>query len=171
MEHFIEVVLELLFGLAKDKPNEMPEIDYMDAFVVKHRTKKTFIRIVVSLLIMAVFSLLWFVIKGETRFLFVIFVILSAIVLLLSLHALSYKCVITSSSLKVSVFGVFRKQIEWKNIVSVRIIQKTNEEDVIIALYNPEGKCVIDFYSDMQNSWYIVKMAEHKCIKIRKEKI
>ena len=41
---------------------------------------------------------------------------------------------------------------------------------MIIAIYNEEGKCVIDVNTDMDNAWYVVKMAEVKGITIKGEK-
>ena len=52
----------------------------------------------------------------------------------------------------------------------MRVVEQTNEKSVIIALYNQTGKCVIDFNTDMENAWYIVKMAEQKEIEIKNEK-
>ena len=36
--------------------------------------------------------------------------------------------------------------------------------------YNNDKKCVLDFSSEMENVWHIVKMAEFKNIEIRNEK-
>ena len=40
MEHFVELVLEFLFGLAKDSPDKMPSVNYLDSFVIRHPRKK-----------------------------------------------------------------------------------------------------------------------------------
>ena len=41
MEHFFELVAELLFGLAKHSPDKMPDdITYKPNFIVKHPIKK-----------------------------------------------------------------------------------------------------------------------------------
>ena len=55
MQHFIEGILELLFGLAKDTPESMPEIEYKNSFVVKRTAKKMVMRIIASLLVAVVF--------------------------------------------------------------------------------------------------------------------
>lgn len=170
MEHFIEVVVELLFGFVKNRPDEMPEIAYKSEFVVKHPLKKTLARMCATVIIILVFSLLWIFIKDETRYLFAIFCFLGAILFILSLGSISFKCFVTEICLKRSFFGLFEKTLNWNNVRCVRIIKKTDEKDVIIALYNNDGKCVIDLNTDMENAWYVVKMAEHKNITIKQEK-
>ena len=70
MEHFFELVLELLFGLAKDTPEKMPEIEYREHFLIKHPRKKALVRICTTLTLIIVFSLFWIFIKHETRYLF-----------------------------------------------------------------------------------------------------
>ncbi len=170
MDHFIELVLELLFGLVKDTPDKKPEIDYIDHFIVKHPRRKTIARICATLIIVGVFSLLWFFIKHETRYLFAIFVGLGIILFALSLFAFSFRCDINDTEILRSFFWLFKKKIYWKNITCARVVEQTNEKTVIIALYDQTGKCIIDFNTDMENAWYIVKMAEHKNINIKNEK-
>lgn len=104
MEHFIEGVLEFLFGLAKDKPDKMPEMEYKNRFVVKHNPKKIAMRIVASFIFIAVFVVLCFFVEHDTRFLFFLFIGLSAFILLLSAGTLSFKCVVTEESLSKTSF-------------------------------------------------------------------
>ena len=170
MEHFVEFVLELLFGLAKDIPDKKPEMEYIDHFIVKHPRRKTVSRIFATLIIVVVFSFLWILIKHETRYLFAIFVGLGIMLFALSLFAFSFKCDIDDTEISRSSFWLFHKKIKWQDILCVRVVEQTNEKGVIIALYNQTGKCVIDFNTDMENVWYIVKMAEQKEIEIRNEK-
>ena len=170
MEHFVEFVLELLFGLAKDIPDKKPEMEYIDHFIVKHPRKKTIARICATLIIVALFSVLWILIKHETRYLFAIFVGLGIMLFALSLFAFSFKCDIDDTEISRSSFWLFQKKIKWQDILCVRVVEQTNEKGVIIALYNQTGKCVIDFNTNMENVWYIVKMAEQKEIEIRNEK-
>ncbi len=170
MDHFIELVMELLFGLAKDTPDKKPEIEYVDHFIVKHPRKKTIARICATLIIVAVFSILWIFIKHETRYLFAVFVGLGIILFALSLFAFSFRCDIDDTEISRSFFWLFKKKIYWQNILCVRVVEQTNEKSVIIALYDQTGKCVIDFNTDMENAWYIVKMAEQKEIEVRNEK-
>ena len=170
MGHIFELVMELLFGLAKDTPDKKPEIEYIDHFTVKHPRRKTVARICATLIIVAVFSFLWIFIKHETRYLFAIFVGLGIILFALSLYAFSFKCNIDDIEISRSSFYLFKKTIKWQDILCVRVVEQTNEKSVIIALYNQAGKCVIDFNTDMENAWYIVKMAEQKEIEIKNEK-
>jgi hypothetical protein len=170
MEHFVELILELLFGLAKDAPDKKPEIEYVDNFIVKHPRKKTIARICATLIIVALFSILWIFIKHETRYLFAVFVGLGIILFALSLFAFSFKCDIDDTKISRSFFWMFGKKTKWQDILCVRVVEQTNEKSVIIALYNQTGKCVIDFNTDMENAWYVVKMAEQKGIEVRNEK-
>ena len=170
MEHFVELILELLFGLAKDTPDKKPEIEYVDHFIVKHPCKKTIARICATLIIVAIFSILWIFIKHETRYLFAVFVGLGIILFALSLFAFSFKCDIDDTKISRSFFWMFRKKTKWQDILCVRVVEQTNEKSVIIALYNQTGKCIIDFNTDMENAWYVVKMAEQKGIEVRNEK-
>ena len=148
----------------------MPEIEYIDHFTVKHPRRKTVARICATLIIIAVFSLLWIFIKHEIRYLFVIFVGLVTVLFALSLFSFSFKCDIDDTEVSCSFFWLLHKKIKWQDILCVRVAEQTNEKVVIIALYNQNGKCVIDFNTDMENAWYIVKMAEHKEIEIKNEK-
>ena len=170
MEHFVELILELLFGIAKDTPDKKPEIEYIDHFIVKYSRRKTVSRICATLIIVVVFSFLWILIKHETRYLYAIFVGLGIILFALSLFAFSFKCDIDDTEISRSSFWLFQKKIKWQDILCVRVVEQTNEKGVIIALYNQTGKCVIDFNTNMENVWYIVKMAEQKEIEIRNEK-
>ena len=170
MEHFVELILELLFGLAKDTPDKKPEIEYVGHFIVKHPRKKTIARICATFTMVAIFSILWIFIKHETRILFAVFVGLGIILFALSLFAFSFKCDIDDTKISRSFFWLFKKKIKWQDILCVRVVEQTNEKSVIIALYNQMGKCVIDFNTDMENAWYVVKMAEQKEIELKNEK-
>ena len=170
MEHFVELVLDLLFGLAKDTPDKMPETEYIEHFIVMHPHKKTIARICATFIIIAVFSFLWIFIKHEARYLFAIFVGLGIILFALSLFAFSFRCDVNHTEISHSCFWLFKKKIKWQDIICARVVERTNEKGVIIALYNQAGKCVIDFNTDMENAWYIVKMAEQKEIEIKNEK-
>ena len=170
MEHIIEAILEALFGLAKTTPDEMPEIEYSDAFVIKYPAKKTVMQMCAAAVLIVVFSLLWFFVKGDTRYIFAVAVGLAAILLILLLILYSFKCTVDEECLRRSNFGMFERETKWKEILCVRTIAQKEERAILIALYDREGKCVLDFHTDMQNAWYLVKMAEHKGIEIRKER-
>ena len=170
MDRFIKCILELLFGLAKDTPDKMPEIEYVDHFVARHPRRKIYYRIFATLIIVAIFSVLWIVIKQEERALYAVFVGLGIILFLLSLFAFFFKCAIDDTNIYSSFFWLFRKKIKWQDVLCVRVVEKTNEKSVIIALYDQAGKCIVDFNTDMENAWYVVKMAEHKGIELKNEK-
>ena len=171
LEHFFEIVAELLFGFAKSSPDKMPDdITYKPTFIVKHPEKKNIARIFATLVIIVVFLLLWIIIKHETRYLFAIFVVLGCLLLVLSLISFSFRCSVTETSLESSYWGLLKTNIPWSNVRCVRVVEKTDEKSVIIALYNESGKCIIDLNTDMENAWYVLKMAEEKNITLKQEK-
>lgn len=170
MEHFIEGVLELVFGFVKDSPEKMPEIAYKDKFVIKNNPKKITMRIVVSLIFAIVFCVGCFLLDSDTRSLFLLFIILDVFILFLSIETLSFKCIVTEDMLYETSLFTCKKNICWKDIICVRICETTDEKSVIIALYNDEKKCVLDVSTTMENAWLLVKMAQHKNIEIREDK-
>ena len=170
MEHFIELFLELLFGFSKDSPKEMPNIEYLDNYVIKHNYRKTLSKACITLIVIINFSLLWIFIKHETRFLFLGFMILFSVLFILSIYALSFKCSINDNEIFRTNLWLFKTKVNWSDIQCIRVVENTNEKYQIIALYNQNGKCILDFNTDMDNAWYLVKTAEHLSIKIRYEK-
>lgn len=149
----------------------MPDdISYNPNFTVKHPTKKTIARIVATLIIIAVFALLSIIVDTDTRILYAIFIVLLGVLLTLTLIAFSFRCYVTEKHIQKSYWGLFSKHIEWKKVSCVRVVEKTDETSVIIAIYNDDGKCVIDLNTDMENVWSIVKMAEAKNITVKHEK-
>ncbi len=171
MGHIVELIAELLFRLAKDKPDKMPDnISYNPNFIVKHPAKKTIARIFATLIIITVFALLLMIVDADTRVLYIIFIILFSTLLTLSFIAFSFRCYVTEQHIKKSHWGLFAKHIEWDNISCIRVVEQTNEKSVIVAIYNKDSKCVIDLNTDMENVWYVVKMAEAKSITVKHEK-
>ncbi|MBE7027360.1 MAG: hypothetical protein E7410_07385 [Ruminococcaceae bacterium] len=171
MGHFFELIAELLFGFVKHTPDKMPDdITYKPDFIVKHPAKKNLARIFATVIIIGVFSTLWMIVKHETRYLFIVFVVLALALLVLSLISFSFRCNVTENILESSYWGLFKKRLQWSNAQCVRVIEKTEEKGVIIAIYDENGKCIIDLNTDMDNAWYVVKMAEEKNITIRQEK-
>ncbi|MBQ8287407.1 MAG: hypothetical protein IJX76_01390 [Clostridia bacterium] len=170
MGHFVELCMELLFGLSKGSPEKMPEIEYTDYFVIKHPRKKTLVKICATLVWIIVFLLLWAFIKHETRYLYAIFIGLGVVLLSLSVHAFSFQCSVDDGELLRSSFWIFKKKILWKDVSCVRVLEESNEKTVTIALYNMAGRWMIDFNTDMENAWYVIKMAEHKAICIQQER-
>ncbi len=171
MGHLFELVTELLFGFAKHTPDKMPDdITYNPKFIVKHPIKKNIAKIIAALIIIIAFSLLWMIVKHETRYLFVIFVVLGFTLLVLSLISFSFRCSVTETLLESSYWGLLKKQFQWSDVQCVRVVGKSDEKSVIIAIYDESGKCIIDLNTDMENAWYVVKMAEEKSIIIYHEK-
>lgn len=145
------------------------EITYNPNFIVKHPIKKNIARILATAIIIIVFSLLWIFVKDDTRVLFLIFILLAVVLFLFSLSAFSFKCSVTENSLKSSYWGLFAKQIQWSDVQCIKVIEHTGEKSVIIAIYNENGKSIMDFNTDMDNTWYVVKMAEAKKITVNHE--
>lgn len=170
MSNLIELFLELLFGMAKASPDKMPNIEYKDSFCIKHPRKKTLVQICATLIVIITFSLLWIFIKHETRILFLIFIILGIMLFFLSILGWSFICRVNEEKLVRSIFWMFQKTVAWQDVICIKVIEKTDENSVIIALYDKSGKCAMDFNTDMENAWYIVKMAEYKEIPIKSEK-
>ena len=159
-----------MFDFAKHSPDKMPnDITYKSDFVVKHPAKKNLARIFATLLIICIFVTMD-IIEHETGFLFAFFVILSCVLLVLSLISFSFRCSVTETLMESSYWGLLKKHTLWSDVWFVRIIEKTDEKSVIIAVYNESGKCIIDLNTDMENAWYVVKMAEEKNIDIKYEK-
>ena len=170
MQHFIEGILELIFGLAKDTPESMPEIEYKNSFVVKNTNKKMVMRMIASLLVAIVFGIGCLFVNLDTRILFFVFIVLFAFIALFSIDALSFRCFVNEQNVTASSFFMFKKSISWEDIICVRKCETTEEKSVWIVLYGKDKKRVLDISTEMENAWYIVKMAEFKNIEIREEK-
>ena len=170
MEHFIEGVLELIFGFAKDTPESMPQIEYINAFVVKNSNKKIIMRIVASLIVAALFCIGCLFVTLDTRILFFVFIVLLASIALISIDTLSFRCFVNEQNLTASSLFRFKRSISWEDIICVRKCETTNEKNVWIVLYGKDKKRVLDIPTEMENAWYIIKMAENKSIEIREEK-
>lgn len=168
MDFFIELVAEALFGSAKESPEEMPEIEYKEYFLVQHPRKKAFAHICASLIWFAVFAVLWILIEHETRYLMLIFAVLGAFILVFATEAFSYKCFVDETEISQISFWFFKKKVQWSDVSCVRVLEKNGDKTVIIALYNANGKFMMDFIAGMENAWYVVKMAEQKGIEIKK---
>ena len=168
MNFFIELVAEALFGSVKESPEEMPEIEYKDHFLIQHPRKKAFAHICASLIWVAVFAVLWTLFEHETRYLMLIFAVLGAFISIFAVEAFSYKCSVDDIEILQTSFWFFKKKVQWSDVSCVRVLEKSGEKTVIIALYNTNGKFMMDFIAEMENAWYVVKMAEQKEIEIKK---
>ena len=166
-----DLILEIFFGFAKHRPDEMPDIEYVGHFTMKYPTKKTVARICIAAVFTVVFSVLWVVIKDGTRYLFAIFSLLGIVLLLLSLLSLSFECTVTEYAIRYAYCGIlFNKEIKWEDVLCIRVVERHHERDVAIVLYDHEGERIVDFSSEVENAWYIVKMAECRGIEVKKEK-
>lgn len=169
MEFFIELVAEALVASAKESPEEMPEIEYKEHFVVRHPRKKTLAHICASLIWVVAFTVLyWILFEHETRYLMLIFAILGAFISIFAAEAFSYRCSVDETEILQTSFWIFKKKVQWSDVSYARVLEKTGDKTVIIALYNANGKFMIDFLTGMENAWHVVKMAEQKGIEIKK---
>ena len=170
MGHFIEGILELIFGYAKNTTESMPEIEYKNSFIVKNHPKKIIMRIIASLIIAVAFSVGCLFVDLDTRILFFVFIILLFFITIFSIDALLFKCDVNEQTLSVASLFCIKKTVRWEDIICVRKCETSNEKSVWIVLYSKDKKRIVDIPTEMKNAWYIIKMAEHKYIEIRNEK-
>lgn len=168
MEPFIEVVLELFFGLFKQKPEQMPDIEYKPAFTVEYNSKRMWILMIPGL-VLVIGALIMAYIGNGIGFALLLG-IPGMILLLVFVYMLSYKCVVDEKRLVLCRIFFLKKVVLWKDILCLRVIEKKDEASVTIALYTYDKKCAIDLESSMENFWEVVRMAEEKMIEIKKEK-
>lgn len=152
-------------------PESISELEYKDSFAVKFPTKKTVFWTVVAAIFALAFSLLAVFVRNDARFIFIVFALLSAGLLLIYLVELSYKCRVDETALCESYCGRLKKKILWENIIAVKRVEKKSGKTVNVALYDQSRKRVAEFDTNMQNAWYVLKMAERKNIKIVTEKM
>ncbi len=170
MEHFIELTLELLFSFARKKQKKCPNIELNNEFTVSYNKIASIIILSVLFLAATLFFALSFFINNDTRILFYIFFALLLLVFLLFFYLFSVKYYVTHEKIQKIQFFFFKKEILWNDIICIRTIENDNDSNIIIALYNFDKICVSDISTDMDNAWYIIKMAEFKNIEIREEK-
>lgn len=130
MGEFIEFVLECLFSLAKESPEEMPEVEYIESFIIRYPRKKTAAEICATLILIGIFALLWIFIKHETRFLFAAFVGLGIILLVLSMYSFSFKCKINGTEILRSSFWIFKKKVLWRDVSCVRVLKRQTKKQL-----------------------------------------
>lgn len=170
MEHFIEGILELLFGLVKKSPEKRPDIELKNKFTVCHNKVSSVIILTLLFLGSVLFLALSFFMVDDTRILFYIFSSLFVILFILFIFMFSIKCDVTLEGIQKTTLFFFKKEILWDSVFCVRVMEKDDESDIMIALYNYEKNCILDISTNMENAWFIVKMAEIKNIEIREEK-
>ncbi len=147
MQHFIEGILELIFGLAKDSPENMPEIEYKNSFMVKNTNKKMIMRIIASLLVAVALSVGCLFVDPDTRMLFFVFIVLLAFIALFSIDALSFRCFVNEQTLTASSFFMFKKNFSWEDIICVRKCETTDEKSVWIVLYGKDKKMRFGYFN------------------------
>lgn len=170
MEHFIEGILELLFSFVKSKPDKRPALELNNRFVVRYNKTTGIITLLLLFLAGIAFLGFSFVLDNDGKALFIIFSVLLFLTFFLSCFLFSFKYYVTPETIQKTMLFVFKKTILWKDIICVRTIEKSDENEVTIALYDQDGKCVLDIGTNMENAWYIVKMAQYKNIEVREEK-
>lgn len=170
MEHFIEGILEFLFSFIKNTPQKRPAVEYRNNFIVHYNKTASIIKLSLLLLGGSALLIVSFFMDHDTKAMFLVFFTLFLMLFFLFLFLFSVKYCITPESIRRTMLFLPEKKVLWNDITCVRTIEKTDDSNVTIALYNQEKKCVLDLSTDMENAWYIVEMAKHKNIEIREEK-
>ncbi len=170
MEHFIEGFLELLFSFAKSKPKKRPTLEQKNDFVVHYNKVASIISLPPSFLAGTAFLGFSFIMDNDTKVLFIIFSVLFFLTFFLFSFLFSIKYYINKKEIVKQTLFFFKKTILWEDIICLRIIEKTDESEVTIALYGKDKKLALDVSSQMENAWYLVNMAETKQIEVKKEK-
>ena len=172
MGYFIEGILELLFGIFKSKPEQMSnEIQYKEKFSIYfNKTTGVLVLSILGLSYIALLIFAYFLNDNDTEYLMYFLAFMTFILFILFLIAFSFKSIVNTEKIIKTTFFFFKKEIFWCDIICLRIVENSNDSDVIIALYSKNKKCVYDTSSNYENAWQLVKMAEQKSIKIRKEK-
>ena len=160
----------MIFGLSKDSPEQMPEIEYNNSFLIKNSKKKMVMRMIASLIFAIAFCVGCLFVDLDTRILFFVVIACLAFIVLISIDALSFRCFVNEQNITASSFFMLKKSVCWDDIICVRKCETTNEKNVWIVLYGKNKKLVLDISTEMENAWYIVKMAEYKNIEIREGK-
>lgn len=176
MDFFAQVVFEIFCeftsGLIKSKPKQMPnDVEYNEEFSVYYSKLLTFIVLTFFGLAFVGFLLLGhFINDNDAEYIMYIIAACFLILFLISSFLFSIKCYFTTEKIVKTTLFIFKKEILWQDIILLRIIEKTDNTNVTLALYNKNKKCVYTVESNYKNAWLLVKMVEHKQIKIKKEK-
>ena len=171
MEHLVEVVMEWLFARFKGKPDSMPEIEEKETFVVRHKRSVTVAVLAVIGAFVVGCALFFLLLQQEERWIGVLIGVPAFLAFWVPAWLFSFRCTVTTESLRRSGFGWRKKEVLWSDVICVRVIEQTEQDSpsVTIAVYDRTRKCVIDVSAEMDNAWHIVKMAEKKEIEIRRE--
>lgn len=170
MEIIAEIVLEILFECIKKKPEKRPELESKDVFTIHpSKKRKTFFLSFYGLLT-ALFLFLSLLVDPDTAVLFYVLSALLFIIFCLSLYLFGTRYEVNTETIEKSTLFFSRKTVLWQDIICVRIITQGDDDDIIIALYQKDGKLSLDASTKLKNTWQLVKMAEDKGIEIREEK-
>ncbi len=167
MEYLAEAVLEVLFSLVRGNPAAMPDITYKEQFTVHYNKKKIGREALFSLFFILIFSVLAILFRqDEICILYVIFVAIGVILFGLTAYLASFSCSVTPKELLIR--RLFRKKsIPWSEVAYVKRVYHSDDGSEILVLYRADGRCLIDFTSDIDQVWYVLKMAEQKALEIR----
>ena len=170
-EILFEGLLEGLFGCFKAKPQKRPElIEHQEEFTVHISQKRKTVILSLYGFLSALFLFLSLLVDRDTAILFYIFGGLTFTLFVLMLFIYSNHYDITDDRVKQTRLFLPPKEILWRDVICVRIINQTDNDDIIIALYQKDKKLAIDVSTKFENAWQVVKMAEDKGIEIREEK-
>ncbi len=170
MEFIAEFVLEVLFECIKKKPEKRPELESKDAFTIHPSKKRETFFLTLYGFLTALFLFLSLLVDPDTAVLFYIFSALVFVIFCLSLFIFSTRYEVNTENIEKTTLFFSRKTVLWQDIICVRIITQGEDDDIIIALYQKDGKLALDASTKLKNTWYLVKMAEDKDIEIREEK-
>ena len=170
MEIIAEFVLEILFECIKKKPEKRPELESKDAFTVYPSKKRKVFFLTLYGFLAALFLFLSLLVDPDTAVLFYIFSALFSIIFCFSLYIFGTRYEANTETVEKSTLFFSRKTILWQDVICVRIITQGEDDDIIIALYQKDGKLSLDASTKLKNTWQLVKMAEDKGIEIREEK-
>ena len=159
-------ILEIFFE-PKQKTDTMPDGEELsDCFTVRQAWRETIFLFLLSVGILcgALFGL---VLPRRELTLGICFSVLGLVLLVSSLlyGSVWYKvdrCTI------VRKFLFCRKTVYWRDVTCAKILEKSGEKDVILALYSGE-RLVMDICSPMKNFWKIVKLAESRGLTVQRE--
>ena len=167
MDLLIEFVLDLICAITgRREPDKMPsDLEYVESFTVKPYPKNIILYLLGVAVMLAVGLIAYF--DGETVFGYV-FIVASTLLLLGCLFFEMDRYEIDSVRIvRHRLLSV--KEIPWSEVREVRLIEKSYDSSVTIALYG-EDRLLVDFVSPMKGFWQIQRTAEHLGFDIVREK-
>ena len=81
-----------------------------------------------------------------------------------------WRYIVTPDSIVVHTRRFVKKEIYWKDIVYLEIIEKRGESSVKMIFYDDAKNEVLHLSTPMENIWCLVKMAEYKKLRFEKKK-